>query len=149
MTLIELIVCTVIIGVLAGTALPLSRHLVRQEKEALLRDHLREMRGAIDRYYGERRRANPSLPDAECYPLKLDDLVTARCLRRIPRDPFAQQAVWGTRSTTDPVLPTYLRHEGELAVPPAPPPLSDGRNVFDVYSTASASALDGTPYYCW
>ena len=51
LSLLELIVCTVIIGILSTTAVPIAKNVVRQQKEELLREHLKEMRRAIDRYY--------------------------------------------------------------------------------------------------
>lgn len=133
LTLIELMVCTVIIGILAGTALPLSRNFVRSQKEQALRERLRELRQGIDRYYDMMRKKNPGASENDLYPATLDDLVRARALRRIPADPLTGKADWDTRSTTD--ESDTLR--------------TDGRNVFDVRSLATGTAFDGTLYSTW
>src|SRR6266540_4458294 len=49
-TLIEIIVTVVIVGILAGMAVPLARNTIKREREAALRQQLREMRVAIDKY---------------------------------------------------------------------------------------------------
>lgn len=126
-------VCTVIIGILAGTALPLSRNFVRGKKEEALKERLRELREGIDRYHEVMRRRNPGASDAALYPVKIEDLTQARVLRRIPIDPFLGRPEWGTRSSTD---------EADAIV-------TDGRNIFDVRSLATATAFDGTPYSTW
>lgn len=133
MTLIELIVCTVIIGILSATALPLSRNYIQREKEEALKEHLRTMREGIDRYRDRMRQKNPKASEADCYPQRLEDLVDERILRRIPADPMTQKPDWRTRSTTD---------SPETAI-------SDGKNVFDVFSTATGTAFNGTPYSMW
>jgi general secretion pathway protein G len=56
-----------------------------------------------------------------------------RFLRRIPEDPMTGHADWGLRAVQD-------------------DPDSNswgGKNVFDVYSQSSATALDGTRYALW
>jgi general secretion pathway protein G len=133
LTLIEMIVCTVIIGILSATALPLSREVVRQAKEDALRDRLQTLRMAIDRYREKIFSQTPGLAEADCYPRSLEDLVTARVLRRIPSDPITQQPVWGVRSSSDPDASE----------------ITDGRNVFDVHTLASGTARDGTAYSTW
>lgn len=133
LTLIELMVCTVIIGILAGTALPLSRNFVRSKKEEALKERLRELRLAIDRYHDVMLKRNPTAPQDALYPVCLEDLTQARVLRRIPVDPFLGRPEWGTRSTTD---------EAESL-------FTDGRNIFDVRSLATGTAFDGTPYSTW
>lgn len=133
MTLIELIVATVIIGILSAGALPLSKHIVRQKKEEALRRNLEIMRAAIDTYRDRMAAAHPDWSEEQCYPASLHVLVEARILRRIPPDPFQQRPIWAVRSTSDPL-------EAED---------TDGRNVFDVSSLMKEQAADGTWYHRW
>ena len=133
LSLIELIVCTVIIGVLSATALPLSRRFVESQKEDALKERLRELRDGLDRYRDRMRTRNPDRPEEQCYPLRLEELVEERVLRRIPLDPMTGRADWLTRSTGD--------------APDASG--TDGLNVFDVRSAAPGADLDGRPYAEW
>ena len=82
LTLLELIVCTVIIGILSATAVPVAKNVVRRQKENLLRENLKEMRKAIDRYYEKKSAEQPGLADAQYYPASLEELVERRYLRR-------------------------------------------------------------------
>jgi general secretion pathway protein G len=133
LSLIELIVCTLIIGILSGAALPLSRHYIRREREDLLREHLRTLREGIDRYRDRIYRQSPRKPESDCYPKTLDDLVAERIIRRVPVDPFTGKADWRSRSTSD----------GPQAE------FSDGKNIFDVFSRAPGSGMNGVPYSDW
>lgn len=133
LTLLELIVCTVIIGVLSTTAAPLAKNFARRQKESLLRDHLKEMRQAIDRYYQKKSHDQPDGEDAGYYPLNLEELIEQRFLRRIPVDPFTEKSDWKTRSSTD---------EPDSSI-------SNRRNLFDVYSASTEIDLRGQPYSSW
>jgi general secretion pathway protein G len=157
MTLIELIVATGILLILASAALPYARATVRSAKEAELRRALREMRDAIDRYKdaADKNQIRVSA-DSNGYPPDLDTLVKGvtlaspggspigsqsgsqtpkriRFLRRIPVDPMTGQADWGLRSDQDDLDSTSW----------------GGQNVFDVYSRSTATASDGTRYSDW
>src|SRR5207253_10762579 len=95
-TLIELIVTVFIISILVGVAVPLARNSIRRQKEVELREALREMRVAIDKYKDLCDRVFlPMKIDTECYPEKLQVLVDGvdmngtlgkkvKALRRIP-----------------------------------------------------------------
>lgn len=132
-TLIELVVCTLIIGILASTAMPISKNFVRYEKEKLLRERLREMRTAIDRFYQIKSSAEPELLDEDYYPKSFAELIEKRLLRKVPVDPFSQQANWKLRSSGD---------ENGVEI-------SDGKNIFDVMSSSSEIGSDGIPYTNW
>lgn len=133
LSLLELIVCTVIIGILSTTALPLAQNLVRNKKEELLREHLKDMRKAIDRFYEKKTEKEPGLPDFEYYPKTLNELVENRFLRKIPLDPFTEKADWKTRSSTD----------------AADAAISNQQNVFDIFSASEKSDGKGQPYSSW
>lgn len=76
-TLIELLVTLAIVAVLVTLAVPRYFNRIDLAKEAVLRENLRQMRDALDKYYGDNNR----------YPDRLQDLVTRKYLRRIPPDP--------------------------------------------------------------
>jgi general secretion pathway protein G len=77
-TLIELLVVLAILALLLTIAAPRYLNGVDKAKEAALLSDLRNMREAIDQYYG----------DYERYPNNLDELVQKDYLRRIPADPL-------------------------------------------------------------
>ena len=54
-------------------------------------------------------------------------------LRRVPVDPIIKSKEWGLRSYQDEPDSTSWGHE----------------NVYDVYTTATGKALDGTDYKDW
>lgn len=150
-TLIELVVTVAIVGILAMAAMPMMEVTAKRQKESELRAALREIRGGIDAY---RRTVSEGKiekkVDESGYPHHLEDLVRGvenvldpnkgklYFLRRLPRDPFsddpAQSAAqtWGKRSYASP--------------PDAP---LEGVDVFDVYSLAPGSGLNGIPYREW
>ena len=141
-TLIELIVATAILVILTGLALPMARVVIKREKERELRSALWELRDAIDRYKDAAdRNAFQIKVGTEGYPPDLDTLVKGvdvggkkvRFLRRIPQDPMTGGTEWGLRSMQD-------------------DPDSDswgGQNVFDVFTKAQGTGLDGTEYKTW
>jgi general secretion pathway protein G len=145
MTLLELIVASSILLILASAALPIARVVVKREKERELRRALREIRDAIDTYKDA---ADRNLIQVEVgtegYPPDLETLVRGvelttakerrvRFLRKIPIDPMTGRADWGLRSVQD---DPDSRSWG-------------GQNVFDVYSRSTGIALDGTKYSDW
>jgi general secretion pathway protein G len=149
MTLIELVLATGILLILAGAALPYARATVRSAKEAELRRDLREIRTAIDRYKdaADKNQIRVSV-DSLGYPPDLDTMVKGvalatvggtqsdkriRFLRRVPIDPMTGAADWGLRSNQDDLDSTSW----------------GGQNVFDVYSRSTATASDGTRYSDW
>ncbi len=147
MTLLELIIACTILLVLSSMALPIARFTVIREREKELRYDLRDMRTAIDKYkdLADQQKIRVEL-GSEGYPPDLDTLVKGvavggtgaagknmRFLRRVPVDPMTGHAEWGMRSVQD-------------------DPDSNswgGKNVFDVYSKSSGTALDGTKYSDW
>ncbi len=148
-TLLELIITLAIIAVLAAGTIPVARNMIRREKEMELRRNLREIRKAIDAYKiacesGLVGPLDRKVGD-ECYPQSLEILVegihppnkgdsTIRFLRRIPRDPLTGNTEWGKRSVQDD--PDTISWGGE--------------NVYDVFSQAPGTALDGkTQYKDW
>ena len=104
-TLVELMVVLTIIALLISIVAPDYVGRTRRAEEAVLKQNLATMRDALDKHYA----------DAGKYPASLDELVSKRYLRAIPKDPFTDSAsTW-------------------IAVPP-----QDTRkgNVWDVHSSA-------------
>src|SRR5690348_11734312 len=112
-TLLELIIATSILLVLASAALPVVRMSVQRTKEAQLHKALREIRDAIDHYkdYADRNLIRVEV-GSEGYPPDLDSLVKpiqigagsdrkVRFLRRIPVDPMTGGAEWNLQSVQD------------------------------------------------
>lgn len=86
-TLVELLVVMAIVALLLSIAVPRYFSSTDRAREAVLKQNLAEMRGAIDKYYGDRGR----------YPERLEDLATQKYLRRIPPDPITENPLtWVT-----------------------------------------------------
>jgi general secretion pathway protein G len=150
-SLVELLVVVAIMSVLAGVGLPLLELSQRRTQEEELRRSLREIRSALDVYKQMVDLGRVAAPaGGSGYPARLQVLVDgdvdARSpqglrlffLRRLPRDPFAPDSVadaaetWGQRSYA--------------SQPNDPQP---GTDVYDVYSKAAGSGLNGEPYRQW
>ncbi|HWZ98782.1 MAG TPA: type II secretion system protein [Candidatus Dormibacteraeota bacterium] len=148
MTLLELIIACGILLVLAGAALPIARRSILYQKENELRNDLRDMKDAIDRYKeaADHRLIHTEIGN-ENYPPDLETLVTGvslgtggagsdkkvRFLREIPTDPMTGQKDWQKRCVSDdPDSTTWC-----------------GKNVFDVYSNSHATGSDGRSYSEW
>lgn len=158
-TIAELITVIAIIGILASLALPVAKFGIRRQKEIELRDRLRKITDAIDRFHdlmttaqapgqGQQPGQPPPVRPAqmmalgsEGYPKDLDELVkgvkmsdgkTIRLIReRDLIDPMTGRKEWTTLSTTD---------DPDTSI-------TDGNNVFEIHSTSTALALDGKTHY--
>jgi general secretion pathway protein G len=145
MTLVELVVATGILLILTSAALPVARITLQRNKEAQLRENLREMRDAIDRYKDA---ADQNLiqvqNDTEGYPPDMDTLVKGvqltgapdhkvHFLRKVPVDPMTHTTDWNLRSVQD---------DPDTGV-------WGGQDVFDVHTKSTGTALDGTKYSDW
>jgi general secretion pathway protein G len=148
-TFVELIIVTTIILILASAVQPLVRVTIQRQKESELRRALRDMRDAIDKFKesadAQMIPATELKPNSEGYPPDLETLVDGvsvandatgrklKFLRRVPIDPMTGTDEWGMRSYQD--KPDTTRWGGQ--------------NVFDVYTTSTGVALDGTKYRDW
>ena len=148
MTFLEILATATIIAILAAAILPLSRVTRQRQKEIELRRTLREIRTAVDRFKDAVDRGQVGGTDvklgSEGYPESLDKLVEGvsqvgrpgfklKFLRRIPEDPFSGKTEWGMRCYQD-------DHDSTSWC---------GDNVYDVFSLASGTALDGTKLKDW
>jgi len=144
-TLAELVITCAVLAILATVTLPVAKFTAMRGKEAELRALLREMRNAIDEY--KRYSDNGLIPvdlGTDGYPKEMEVLVEGvdlvgqidkkkKFLRRMPIDPITGKDEWGMRSYQD-------------------KPDSDswgGEDVYDVYSLASGTGLNGVPYRKW
>ena len=145
LTLIELLVSIAVLGVLAGVAMPLVQVTVTRTRELEMRRALRKVREGIDQFKAEYDKARTNARDARAdfkkrlsvdrtgYPLSLDEMVEAKILRRIPRDPVSPDGRWITRSFSD-------NPDSSL---------SDAKDAYDIRSASKVVALDGTTYDTW
>jgi general secretion pathway protein G len=143
-TLAELITVVAIIGILAAMVYPVAKFGIRRQKEIELRDHLRKITDAIDRYHDLRIKNlikdPPSFQQGE-YPKNLEELVKGvelldgkkvKFLRqRDLIDPMTGEKEWDTRSVTDDFDSTS----------------TNGDNLFDVHSKSTQLSLDGKTRY--
>lgn len=150
-TMIELLVVMAILGILAAAVMPLGETLIVARKERELRQALQEIRSAIDEYKRAVDRGAIMLSASDSgYPPNLQTLVDGVTdarpqakgqklyfLRQIPRDPFA-----------DPQLPAAQTWRLRSYASPANRP-EPGVDVYDVHSSSSAVALDGSSYAKW
>ncbi|HEY2906272.1 MAG TPA: type II secretion system protein [Vicinamibacterales bacterium] len=148
-TFVELLVVATIIMILASAIMPLAKVTARRQREVELHRVLREMRTAIDRYKDAADNGLIGSLDlkvgSENYPPDLQTLVDGvtaandatgrklKFLRHIPVDPMTHSTEWGLRSYQDKPDSTHW----------------GGQNVFDVYTTFDATALDGSKYKDW
>ena len=116
-TLVELLVVMTIIALLLSIVIPDYVGRVRRAEEAVLQENLAVMRDALDKHYA----------DAGRYPQSLDELVSKRYLRAIPKDPLTQSPNWLVSAPSDP-------QKGA---------------VYDVHSSAKGAGSNGTPYARW
>jgi general secretion pathway protein G len=148
MTLVELVVSCAILMLLSTAALPIARWTAYRERERELRRDLLEMRQAIDRYKDLADRGQIRVDQTTGgYPPDLETLVKGvplvsttgaqgkkiRFMRSVPIDPMTKQADWGLRSVEDDPDSTSW----------------GGKDVFDVYSRSTETAMDGTKYSDW
>lgn len=122
-TLVELMIVMLIIAVLLALAVPKYTSSVKQAREAVLKEDLHVLRGAIDAYTVDKQKA----------PTALDELVSAGYLKSIPEDPFTHRA-----DSWQPVITDTLR-----AIDQTEP------GIDDVHSGSTESSSEGQPYASW
>ncbi len=123
-TLLELMIVMVIIGILAAIAIPSFTQNVKHAREAVLREDLSTMRGAINSYTYDKQKA----------PQDGADLVSSGYLKVLPVDPFTQRSdTWifdqgGTYTSIDE---------------------TQSGGIDDVHSGSQQVSTEGTTYSTW
>ncbi len=144
-TVVELAIVAAMIAILTAMVVPIARYTVKRQKEIELRQQLRLMRDAIDKYksYSDSGAIQIQL-GSEGYPKDLETLVEGvpqigqinkklKFLRRIPVDPMTGKVEWGLRS--------YQDEPDSIAW--------GGQNVYDVFSLSGGKAINGSYYKDW
>ena len=144
-TVVELAVVAAMIAILTAMVVPIARYTVKRQRELELKEQLRTMRNAIDKYkqYSDSGAIQIQL-GSEGYPPDLETLVDGvaqigqinkklKFLRQIPIDPMTGKSEWGLRS--------YQDEPDSIAW--------GGSNVYDVHSLSGGRAIDGSYYKDW
>jgi general secretion pathway protein G len=144
-TVVELAIVAAMIAILTAMVVPIARYTVKRQKELELKDQLRFMRNAIDKYkqYSDSGVIQVQL-GSEGYPPDLETLVDGvpqigqinkklKFLRQVPIDPMTGKAEWGLRSFQD--EPDSIAWGGQ--------------NIYDVHSLSGGRAIDGSYYKDW
>jgi general secretion pathway protein G len=122
-TLIEIMVVLTIIAILVGMAAVRYDRSMVNAREAVLKQDLQALRGAIQQYTLDKQRA----------PQSLEELTSAGYLREVPIDPITRVRDW------------QLDFE-DVALSPD----QTGTGLTDVHSKSDAvSPNDGTAYNSW
>jgi general secretion pathway protein G len=122
-TLVELMIVMAIIAILMMVAVPRFAAAVRMAREAVLKEDLFTIRGAIDSYTMDKQKA----------PQSLDDLVQEGYLKAIPEDPMTKSKdTWVTDSGDS-------LHSVDQTDP----------GIDDVHSGSQESGSDGQAYSTW
>ena len=144
-TVVELAIVAAMIAILTAMVVPVARYTLKRQKELELKEQLRFMRNAIDKY---KQASDQGLIQvqlgSEGYPPDLETLVDGvsqigqvnkklRYLRHVPIDPMTGKAEWGLRSFQD--EPDSVAWGGQ--------------NVYDVRSLSGGRAIDGSYYKDW
>ncbi len=122
-TLIELMIVMLIIAILAAVAIPAYLSSIKAAKEAVLKEDLHVMRGAIDAYTADKEKA----------PQSLDDLVQAGYMKSLPLDPMTHSSTTWVPATDDTLQDIDQTDPG----------------VNDVHSGSEETGTDGQPYSSW
>ena len=122
-TLVELMIVMAIIGILAVIAVPSYVTAVKHSKEAVLKEDLFILRGAIDSYTMDKQKA----------PQALDDLIQDGYIKAIPDDPMTHSNTTWVTDTGDSV------HSLDQSEP----------GVDDVHSGSGETGSDGQAYSTW
>lgn len=122
-SLMELLIVMSILAILASIAVPsYQKHLIKA-REAVLAEDLYQMRQAIDQFFADNLR----------YPDNLEELISAKYLRKLPQDPFTRSdKTWQIKAPEATSAEETVRG-----------------SVFDVASGSNLIGLNSIPYRDW
>lgn len=80
-TVVELLVVLAAVALLLAVAAPRYVQHLDNARDVALKENLRQMRDAIDKFYADNTR----------YPAALEELVVKRYMRQVPEDPITQR----------------------------------------------------------
>ena len=123
-TLLELMIVMVIIAILAAIAIPSFTQNVKHAREAVLKEDLHTIRGAIDSYTYDKQKA----------PQDGNDLVQSGYLKVMPIDPFTQRPDTWIFSQSDSYTSIDETQSG---------------GIDDVHSGSQQVSSEGTTYNTW
>jgi general secretion pathway protein G len=122
-SLLEMMMVIAVILIIAPISAPIYMTAVVRAREAVLRDDLFTLRSLIDRFTLDNRRS----------PARLEELVEAGYLGRIPTDPFTgSNETWQVVEESAPLSPQQPRP-----------------GIVEVHSGSNLVSLEGTPYSSW
>ncbi|MGO9171675.1 MAG: type II secretion system protein [Rhodomicrobium sp.] len=165
-SLMEMIVVLTILSLLAAMAAPYARKSFRREKEIQLRETLRTVRTAIDRFHADMEGNSTGQKDSTTasengYPLSLKILVEGvqkkaedkkrkHYLRSLPVNPFAPA---GTVFEAQWTFVSYQRETPVIASSSYGATLAETqktkKDIYDLHAVTPEVALDGTRYADW
>ena len=120
--MLELMIVLAVISILISIAVPNVRRQLRGARETVLRQNLMTMRNTIQEFTIDKKRA----------PNSLQELVSEKYLREIPKDISGNNMTW--REEACDMFFSAEQSSGGLC---------------DVYSGSEEVATDGTPYSSW
>ena len=123
-TLLELMIVMVIIAILAAVAIPSFVQNVKHAREAVLKEDLHTMRGAIDSFTYDKQKA----------PQDGSDLVQSGYLKVMPIDPFTQRNDTWIFDQSSTFTSTDETQSG---------------GIDDVHSGSQQVSTEGTTYSTW
>ena len=121
-TLLELAIVMTIVAILVGIAVPTYQKMILSSREKTLKVNLHSLRGVIDQYTADKKKA----------PQTLQDLVDAGYFRELPLDPMTGQHDWRTDFDTSVSSPDQT-----------------DSGITNVHSLSTQLSSEGTTYDTW
>lgn len=117
-SLLELLIAMFILIILLSVVIPTYRTSIQNAREVVLKENLTQMRRAIQQYTSDKAKA----------PQSLQDLIDAKYLSEIPKDPITEENQWQEITGDDPNF-----SEGE-------------QGLTNIKSVADGNDSDGKPF---